>query len=228
MRKNLRTNHRRRGFSIPEVLIAVVVGSMLLATTVGLSWVFADSSRVLIGSASAENDAALFLDTVTSDLASAAVCDPSGLGLPIQYVSDNELTISKADAGSFEIVKYRKLTDVDVGYNENMGQVVRSVWTVGIPKSITNCIEPWNYSSSETVLQGGPDLDVSFSLVGPAVTAPGDCSTPALAIECRGNARSLAVSISVELPAAQESGLVTKSTTTPLSLASSTLPRKSS
>ncbi len=211
MAKTLRLRTTRRGFSIPEIVVAIVFGSMLLATAVGLAWVFGDTSRVVIGATNAQATADLALAQIRSDVSAAVTCDPYGLGLPTAHVSENELVVATSDGTDTQMVRYLVTGDT----------ITRSVAT-------NSCTSP-SWTSSTTVLVSDPGLEVDFSLVGantsgPVEPHPGDCYTPSEAVTCRDGSPTLAVTATVTVPTGPGLEPTTVAATVPVSLSSSALP----
>ncbi len=205
MIRPLRIRSARRGFSIPEVVVAVVIGSMLLATAVGLVWVFSNSSKAVLGATAAETSARSAIALLDEDLSTATACGPAGLSLPVLQVDETEIVISTSDGTTATAVRYRQVGD----------SVTRS--------TATSCTAPV-WAAEETVLISDAGLVVDFALVGPTTTHPGDCYTVAEATACREGADSLSVVVTLTVPAGGTLEPVTVQHAVQLDLSSTALP----
>lgn len=112
LRQMIHTRGRRslrRGFTVPELLVASVLTGLLLLGALRLVIGLIDMSATHADLNQPRLTARYLADQFTEDISAAVVCDPTGLGTPVAAFDDDELAVY-ADVrsdGHIELVRWR-------------------------------------------------------------------------------------------------------------------------
>lgn len=104
------TTRRRRGYTLIELVVVAVLSAILLATAVRwVNGVFSASTSGL-QSAAVHRNVTYASAVLRRDISSAVVCDPAGLGVPLEQISPSEIGVYAASGGVVNLILWQVST----------------------------------------------------------------------------------------------------------------------
>ena len=140
----------RRGFTILEIVVATAMTSVMLLMMVGWVFTLVNTSSNFLSKNASTSDLSYANTMLSSDFASAVVCDPNGLGVPFYTVTSTQVGIYTPDAttsGQIDLTLWRFVN----------GQLQRAVLA---PDGLGTCT--YTTSSAQFVTVAGPLASVVF------------------------------------------------------------------